>query len=188
MRLWTRQDESVLKEIEEKGYYRVSPLWIQNKYGTCSDVYFHVYEWFAQAAETFVKKPKGVYYPIWLATGEKYKISPIKGQALLELEVPDELVIIMDTAKWDYILNYWYLPTNEEDHFSYKEKLKAYGVHNATQMYINNFHPILKREVQESWMRLFDNTIRYSNISQATVWEIRKEWIVKISQVGNQIN
>lgn len=183
MKLWTRQDESVLKEIEEKGTYRATKLSILNKYGSCSDVYFHVYEWYTQAGAHFVEKPKDVKYPIWLATGDKYKIGPIKGQALLELEIPDDQVIIMDTAKWDYILNYWYLPVDDADAKQYKEKLSAAGVNNPTAMYMQNFHPILKREVEESWMRLFDNTIRYSDISQATVWEIRKEWIVKVTRI-----
>jgi hypothetical protein len=89
----------------------------------------------------------------------------------------------MDTAKWDYVLNYWYLPVDDADAKQYKEKLSAAGVNNATTMYMQNFHPILKREVEESWMRLFDNSIRYSDISQATVWEIRKEWIVKVTRI-----
>jgi len=46
-------------------------------------------------------------------------------------------------------------------------------------MYMSNFHPNLKREIRDSWDRLFDETSHITE-SRASVWEIRKEWIVNV--------
>jgi len=39
----------------------------------------------------------------------------IEGQVHFELEVDTENVIVFDSGKWDYILNYWYIPENNND-------------------------------------------------------------------------
>ncbi len=183
IRVWTRQDEVVFNEIEEKGFYQVSKESIIKKYGDCSKVYLDVYDWFSEEASKIVAKPEGAKYPIWLATETKFKIGPIKGQVLLELEVARSDIIIMDSAKWDYILNYWYIPLDEEDNSHYLKELEKQGIYNQTTMYMNDFYPVLKRQVIESWSRLFDNEHELSTITQATVWEIRKEWIVNATRV-----
>jgi len=55
-----------------------------------------------------------------------------------------------------------------------------------TMSHEGNFYPQLKRKIQNSWERLFqDYTI--SNYRQGTLWEIRKEWIVDI-RVGEPAN
>ena len=43
-----------------------------------------------------------------------------------------------------------------------------------------NFYPLLKNKIIKSWERLFEPFDEKSTLSQATVWEIRKEWVVDI--------
>jgi len=178
--VWTRQDEKVLEEIEASGSYRVKRQSIVKKYGDCSAVYLHVYEWFSEEASKRVARPDGVTYPVWLATGEKFKLNPVEGQVLLELEIDSSNLIIVDEAKWDYILNYWYIPKDEADGKRYNEELKRQGIHNETKMYMEDFHPILKRAVRASWDRLFENKIPLAAVNQVTVWEIKREWVKKV--------
>lgn len=182
LKLWTRQDERVLKDIETRGFYRVKQEHIIEKFDSCSDVYLHVYRWYARAASSVVPKPEGVEFPVWASVDKEFSLGVIEGQVVLELEVDRENVIIMDSAKWDYILNYWYIPKDSDDARSYDEKLETYGIRNKTLMYMNNFYPLLKREVEKSWERLFDNDIRLSDINQATLWEIRSEWITNVTR------
>jgi hypothetical protein len=181
IKLWTTQDVRVLKEIEAKGVYRASLGSIIEKYDTCSDLYLNVYRWFSKTADSVIAKPAGAEYPVWAALEKEMSFGLIKGQVRFELEVDTENVIIFDSGKWDYILNYWYIPENSTDKEEYEKKLNSYGIKNKSLICMTNFYPILKREVENSWKRLFDPNIRISGIDQATLWEIRAEWIKNIT-------
>ena len=177
VRLWTTQNMKVLKDIEEKGVYKVNTASILAKYDTCADLFMNVYKWFSKAAGAIVPKPPGVQFPVWAAMDKEFSFGLTEGQVRLELEVDIENVIIFDSGKWDYILNYWYIPENKADELKYEEKLQSLGIKNKSLIYMQNFYPTLKREVENSWGRLFDPSIRISEINQATLWEIRAEWI-----------
>lgn len=179
--LWTTQDKRALKVIEAKGVYRASVESIIEKYDTCSDVYLNVYRWFSKTAGVVVPKPECAEYPIWAAFEKELSFGLIEGQVRFELEVDTDNVIIFDSGKWDYILNYWYIPENKADNEEYEKKLNSYGIKNKSLICMTNFYPILKREVENSWKRLFDPNIRISDIDQATLWEIRAEWIKNIT-------
>ncbi len=178
--LWTTQDARALKEIEAKGVYTAKLGSIIEKYDTCSDVYLHVYKWFSKAANKVVPKPEGAEFPIWAALEKEFTFGLIDGHVRFELEVESENVIVFDTGKWDYILNYWYIPKDSKDNEEFEKKLREYGVRNKSQICMTNFYPILRREVEKSWERLFDPSIRISGEDQATLWEIRPEWIKNV--------
>jgi hypothetical protein len=180
LKMWTTQDERVLHEIKEKGVYRASIRSIRQKYGTCSDIYLKVYKWLSQAANSIVQKPAGVEFPIWTAFQQEGSFGLMDGQVRFELEVEKEDIIIFDSGKWDYILNYWYIPADSKDKEAYDQKLESLGIKNKSHIYSTNFYPILKREVEQSWQRLFDPRIIISGIDQAVIWEIRPEWIKNI--------
>jgi hypothetical protein len=177
IKLWTTQDKRALKEIESKGVYRASLGSIIEKYDTCSDIYLNVYRWFSKTASAVIPKPEGVEFPIWAAFEKELSFGLIEGQVRFELEVDSENVLIFDSGKWDYILNYWYIPENSTDNAEFEKKLNLYGIKNKSLICMTNFYPILKREVENSWERLFDPNIRISGIDQAALWEIRTEWI-----------
>ena len=46
---------------------------------------------------------------------------------------------------------------------------------------MSQFYPQIKREIIDSWSRLFDDSIHInSDQKYGTIWEIRKEWITDI--------
>ncbi|MHC1720924.1 MAG: DUF3841 domain-containing protein [Clostridiaceae bacterium] len=182
--LWTTQDARALKEIEIKGSYRAKVGNILEKYEDCSDIYLKVYKWFSKVAGEVVPKPEGAEFPVWAAFEKEFSFGLIEGQVRFELEVDSKDIIIFDSGKWDYILNYWYIPIDRADSAKYEEKLKSHGIKNKSLICMTNFYPVLKREVEDSWKRLFDPNIKISGIDQATLWEIRAEWIRNIAYPG----
>jgi len=181
IKLWTTQDQRALKELEANGVYRVNLRSITKKYDSCSDIYLHAYRWFSKAANNVVPKPEGVEFPVWAALEKELTFGLIEGQVRFELEVDSEKVLIFDSGKWDYILNYWYIPKDSKDMEEFGKKLEVNGIRNKSQVYLTNFYPILKREVEKSWERLFDPNIKISGQDQATLWEIRSEWIKDVT-------
>ena len=80
--------------------------------------------------------------------------------------------------KWDYIVNYLYLPKNREDRKRFKQKLEKYNINVESDIYLQDFYPRLKDEMTSSWKRLFDSDIKLSDKQVAISWKLRKEWIV----------
>ena len=51
------------------------------------------------------------------------------------------------------------------------------------QAYMSRFYPELKREIRESWKRLFDPSIILGNdMEYGTIWEIRREWVTGVTE------
>ncbi|MCH4890857.1 DUF3841 domain-containing protein [Acidaminobacter sp. JC074] len=182
VRVWTRQDKRILEVLDKQGHYRVDKSYILKRYEDCSDVYLDAYHWFSKEASKIVKRPEGCTYPIWLTVDPRIQINPIKGQVLLELEVDKKDLLVMDAAKWDHILNYWYIPKDSEDQKAYLADLEKRGIKDQSSIYTSNFYPLLKRRVLDSWKRLFDESNMLSTLTQGAIWEIKKEWIVKITR------
>ena len=102
---------------------------------------------------------------------------PSPGSVVLELRIPDELITSIHIAKWGTILNYSYIPLDKTDDQRHQNLLSEYGI-SDTQAYMSQFYPQIKREITDSWQRLFDSTVLLnSNANYGTIWEIRKEWI-----------
>ena len=183
IRIWTRQDKRVLKELEEEGVYRVKKEYITEKMDTISDYYIRLYDWYVKKAEKFVPRPEGVTYPVWVSLTSETMLQPTEDTVIFGLEVPKKYVIITDSEKWGYVINYWYVPLNTEDERLHNEELKKYGIGNESALYTTdkgNFYPLLRNKIIKSWDRLFDDNLPSSGMSQGTLWEIRKEWIVDI--------
>ena len=80
---------------------------------------------------------------------------------LLTVEIPDEMVLLSDFDRWNIVMNGCYVAVGADDD-----------------------SPHSLKEICESWNRIFDVSCVNSYYSfslsiQATVWEIRKEWIKK---------
>ena len=183
MRFWTRQDKNILKTLRKNGIYQVKERYIRFKLGDIAKFYIDIYKWYYHKASEIVNPPESAQYPIWLSTEEDMKLPLAGNQIMLELEIPEDKVIILDMLKWDYVVNYWYIPKNEEDARKHNKELKRIWIKSESSIYMENFYPRLKDKIVKSWDRLFDNNIKLSNKKIATVWEIRKEWINKIKKI-----
>lgn len=78
IKLWTRQDKNMLKDLEAKGTYRVKKEYIMQKMDTILDYFFRLYDWYVSQAEKIVPRPEGVTYPIWLSTSCDMMLQPPK--------------------------------------------------------------------------------------------------------------
>jgi len=77
-------------------------------------------------------------------------------------------------------LNYSYIPKSEADARVHLEKLEMYGISDM-KAYMTSFYPDIKREIVNSWKRLFDDSVTLGNEEcYGILWEIKKEWIEKI--------
>ncbi|PID56601.1 hypothetical protein CSB45_10215, partial [candidate division KSB3 bacterium] len=168
MRLWTRQKVAVLEILDRDGVYRVKKSYIQEKFEDCADLVLPVYRWYARKVQEILPGPEGAEYPIWLSMSHDYMLQPTQDTVILELEVEARHVMTMDTEKWGYIVNYWYLPQDEEDAERHAAELKKYNIHDESSIYTSPFYPQLKAKIVKSWDRLFDDRIQLSPHQQAT--------------------
>ena len=180
VRIWTRQNERILDILKNEGRYVVKREYIENKLEDCAKYYFEVYSWYTREASKIVPKPEDVKYPVWVSITPDFMLQHTPGTVILELLVERDLIIVMDTEKWDRVVNLWYVPLDKKDEDEYDKKLKNYGISNCSNAYISSFYPHLKNEIIKSWDRLFDNSYSLSDLKQGTIWEVKREWVQKI--------
>ena len=178
VKVWTRQHKNVLKTLKEKGVYRVKERYIRKKLDDCADIYLDVYRWLRNEAAKRMEISEELKYPIWLSVEEELKLPEAEGMVFFELEIPRDQIMIFDMMKWDYIVNYLYLPKNREDRKRFKKKLEKYNINVESDIYLQDFYPRLKREMTSSWKRLFDPEIELSDQKVAVSWELKEEWVV----------
>ena len=59
----------------------------------------------------------------------------------------------------------------------HRELLNAYGVSDV-KAYMTQFYPEIKREIRESWRRLFVEGIPENlEAYYGNIWEVKKEWL-----------
>ena len=179
IKLWTAQNQIVVDTIQEQGVYQVKKEFIEQKYQQVSDIFLEAYNWYINQAKKLVPKPKGAEYPVWLTTKEKY-LDYFPGERVLELEVDRDKVIIVDNAKWNRVLNLSYIPIDEQDQQEHEEELKRYNLSDDSKAYLSNHYPYLKSKIKNSWDRLFDNSIQLSDVTRASLWQIKEEWVLNI--------
>lgn len=184
IRLWTRQHKNVLEELETHGVYRVKKEYIMQKMDNISDYFLKLYNWYVSEAEKNVPRPEGVTYPIWLSTSYDMMLQPSEDTVILEIEVEKQKVVITDMEKWGYVVNYWYVPLNKEDEEKHTNELIKNGIGDESALYMShkgNFYPLLRSKIIKSWDRIFEDSSSQNSITQATLWEIKKEWIISVT-------
>lgn len=128
MRLWTIQPIEVWKELNKKGYFICDP--IKAEYISDKEWNFkEAYDWLVGQMENQVgEKPKGVSYPIWAwhTRDWQHKKPDLRNVGLgnkgeksvcIEIEIPENRVVLSDYDAWHYVLNNWYFDNsnNEEE-------------------------------------------------------------------------
>ena len=180
MLTWTRQLYPALEALENTGVYRVKQSYIEMKNGSMTDYYMERYRWYTREAEKIVPRPEGVEAPVWVFLSEQDRLPPLEDAPLLELDIPDELIVISDSEKWGYVINYMYCPLNKADEAAHDQEVAALGIASETALFQTgkgNFYPLLKRKIIASWPRMFQTAPLGTFPAQGTVWELRKEWL-----------
>ncbi|MDO4842208.1 MAG: DUF3841 domain-containing protein [Phoenicibacter congonensis] len=181
---WTRQNELVLKEIESNGSFICREQFLRAKSDTISDYYIQSYRWLTDQAKQKIDIPEGLYLPIWLALTESARLPQAPREVSLTLDVPEENLFIIDYNKWGYVLNYMYVPTDDDDERAHDEKLRQAGIVNEASLIMStkgNMFPQFKSEILRSWPRC---CVPSDNMEDnvGCVWEVRKEWILEVEE------
>lgn len=186
MRLWTIQSKEVYEILHRDGVYHCDR---RKSEGMRNFVL--PYLWLSAEMKRRVgPPPQGVTLPIWawhtwewkhkkpdLRAGEFYHYPP--GSVCMEIEIPDEKVLLNDGDAWDIILNNGVLFScaDEEEYNRKEEALEKLPKREQRQ---------IKRQ---SWDKVFDITPSYKEWDrrgmyvQATFWELRREQVVKVWQM-----
>lgn len=182
MKVWTKQHKNVWKELEETGRYIVSKQYVGADMQEYRSMFMEIYDWLTKTSPGYDKKPQDVKYPVWVSLESGRTMMPEDGYVVLELEIDPEMITRINVGKWGMILNFSYIPLDEADAKKHQEKMQLYGVDDVKAV-MTNFYPELKREIWNSWDRLFDETVKIGNdLCYGMIWEIKKEWITKVIQ------
>ena len=170
MKLWTIQHENVYSNMLQTGVLRADSNYI------CIEDFWDSYEWLMEQMKKRIgRPPQGVELPVWAwyqCDGQRKRPdmrrhvrSSEKGVpiVLLTIDVPEEKVLLSD-------FDYWHVVLNDGDLIYPFDEKKIFS----------------KEERQKSWEKIFDYDKAYDNEerksglwTQATMWEIRAEWVEK---------
>lgn len=184
MRVWTVQPLDAYEVLMKNNILTCNPLLSEN----IQDFHFgEAYNWLIKEMTSKIgPPPKGVEYPIWAwhTMNWKHKKPDLResgylarGQkaVLLELEIPDDQVVLSDFDAWHFVLNKWYYSDakNEEESDKADAEFEALP-ENEKQVALEN-----------SWKNIFDITPFENDWTvkgryvQATFWELKTEYIKK---------
>lgn len=179
MRVWTKQSSIVGEILQNEGRYVAKRKFVKRR--DENEFLVQVYDWLAMNHPGRKTAPPDAEYPVWVSLAEEATMMLTEGTVLLELEIPDELITMINVVKWTNITNRMYIAADEQDAKRHREMMDSFRQSDATA-FQSNFYPHLKKEIMDSWVRLFDPKIGNPNgLCYGNVWELRKEWLVKVT-------
>lgn len=178
--VWTKQNENVLKVLERDGRYTAKKEYIEKDMGEHAYLVLEAYDWLVKHTPAAAERPADAEYPVWVSPKKEATMLPSAGCVILELSLDPSMITMVNIMKWGSILDYSYIPANKEDAARHRKLLEEYRVSDS-KAYMSQFYPQIKREIIESWPRLFDEAVDPGNSDcYGNIWEIRKEWITQI--------
>jgi hypothetical protein len=201
MKLWTIQDLEVWEKLERRGRLRCSI----SKADKCD---LPPYRWMASQMKKRIGPPyQPNALPLW-AWYQWYGIArrrpDLRAGGLMtqgewgvriEIEVPDESVLLSDYELWHYVLNYWYLPSSLAEGEEFDDHLEKLGFQSALpkdwqsgRFFRTTLPPKYHRKIVSSWNRVFDlscknpdyTSSRDMKIIQATFWVLTLDQVRKV--------
>lgn len=184
MLLWSIQSEEVYEIIQKEGVYRCGETYVDPDFK-------NAYDWLVgEMVKRIGPQPEGVRYPVWAmhtwyGKREKPDFRSLrwewceKGKTFicLEIDIPDDKVVLSDYDYWHSVLNDFPLTKSEEE---FTDLANTY----------DSLQDDEKRRFREySWLGIFnfgnndkDTWADSGKYVQATFWELRKEQICKVSR------
>lgn len=164
------------------------------------------YDWMVEQMRKRIGEPPipEIKYPVWVwqqynsKKDSKPRMSPkeiLKGEneaVMLELDVPDDAVLLSDLDLWISPLNGWEICGKKESRQFDKEKAIYEKEHGKCHQ-ISDWSPVIRDKIVATWERIFDldwidsyqaPSMRKSRSVQGTIWLLRKEWI-KVAHIFN---
>lgn len=179
--VWTKQNENIVKELEKTGRYTAKKEYVSKDLDEHAYLVLEVYDWLVRNTPNTAQRPHDAEYPIWISFTKETTMLPSAGTIILELEIDLSLITMININKWGTILNYSYIPADKQDAENHRRFLELYGVSSDTKAYMSQFYPQIKRNIIDSWNRLFDDSVILGNDENyGNIWEVRREWVMKI--------
>lgn len=134
MLLWTIQNYTAYENMQKTGLLTAS-----ENHLFCEDDFKFAYDWMGDKMKEHRLMPSTrINYPVWAWyqwEGKRKRRDmreaghAKRGEKIVQLtmEVPDEDVLLSDFDLFHYVLNYWYLPINEQDDKFFEEEYKSLG-------------------------------------------------------------
>lgn len=174
--VWTRQHRSVVERLMRDGRYAARAADVEPHIDDHDGLVLRCYQWLAAHLPT-AHRPADADYPVWLTFRGDAAMLPSPGTVLLELEVDERLIVPLSVDKWGMVLNYSYLPADERDALRHRRELALRGTNDAHAL-MTPFEPELRREILESWTRLFDDRVQPGDPGcYGLIWELRADWV-----------
>lgn len=190
VRLYTRQNDKTLYQLERDGRLINQRVYVELHFGDIAPLFMESYDWFTKEAAKRVPKPDDVKAPLWCSISAENCLKPIPGTVVYVLEVPEDQVIYFDDVKWDYVLNRIYLPKDKEDEQAYRRHLEEMGITNRFSFFdgpYKGMYPEEEARIKESWKRIFEiDDWTIFNVC-GNLWEIKKAWVKQIVHPGEEI-
>lgn len=181
--LYSSQDEAVVNALMQEGRCFSKREYVEKKYGESAPIFVAAYGWFVKEAAKRLERPAGAGYPYW-AFQELYDVDASQDSRVLKLRVPRGEAVFFDMFDWIKVLRLQYIGETEAEEACFKQKLADYGIRREMDVVLTGFYPALKREVENSWSRLFrhhekirEGQAHGAKSVQAGLWQLKKEWI-----------
>ena len=185
MRLWTMQPPEVVDILMSDGVFRCDYTKSENR----EPCFQEAYAWLIGKMRERIPSVDGVDYPVWAwhTYNGKHSKPDLRHSGFgnrgdkmvcLEIEIPDDAVVLSEFDDWHYVLNKVYLSMS-----------KSSEEWEAADAYFDALPPDERdRVLVESWDNIFDLTpfendwVARGKYIQATFWELRKENIVRMQK------
>ena len=183
MVLWTIQPEEVYNRIMSDGFYRCNTS--ESLFG---EYFGDKYKWMSEQMQKRIgDPPKGVLYPIWAwYQWEDERKKPDlrrerwgngwKGDRFvcMEIDMPEEGVLLSDFDAWSIILNDGLLSFSEQEHIAIEKEYECLLPAEQLQFKYKNWERVFDLAyIDNDW------TTNGSSI-QGTFWELRKEQVIRV--------
>ena len=186
MKLWTIQPVEVWEEMQKTGCYICDPA--KADLLSEDDGFVRGYNWLIKQMETKIgPRPNDVKYPVWAwhTRNWLHKKPDLRETGYgtrgrkcvcLEIEKPDEDVLLSDFDAWHAVLNKWYLDdsANEAEWELIHEWFDGLPIETKNRI------------KEESWQKIFDISPYQSDwrdngrYVQATFWKLNLDEVKKV--------
>lgn len=183
MRLWSIQPAEIADDVASGRRFVSDP-----KLADCYNLdesFTSSYHWLISEMEQRIPRPKDVEIPIWAwHTNYGAQLRPDRRRSMfknyghedviMELEVPEELVLLSDFDDWHCVLNNYPIFTAEEEALCESgDWPHGYDEEWELPLYDEQFK-------LDSWRRVFRSD---SEFVQACFWAIEPEYLVRIHRL-----
>lgn len=187
MRLWTIQTYNVFETIKKTGIYRCNP---DLSSLLEMEEFVNAYKWISKEMKKRIgNPPNNVTFPVWAWYNidgknlrpdmRKSDMRVFQKSVLMELEIPDNQVLLSDFDLWHVVLNDTFCYKTSIEGLSYEEWDAETDKEDLYYSSLSDKEKVAYKE--KSWENVIcSNFNKLPAFVQATFWELKKENIKKI--------